>query len=163
MAQGTGVDALGQADHLGHARAGLRRREVGAHARADALRLADVERPALVVAEDVDPGGVGQPLGEVPLASLRGRDARGVGGELLERVDAERPDAPDQPVQDVDRGAGVGQRTVVGRGGGAEVRGEGAELAVAHLVAQQRGTGEPGRVDHDVVGERAAAAARTRP
>ena len=64
------LDARRQADHLGHPGPLLGRGEVGAGAGADVARRADVERPAALVLEDVDPGQRRQVLGEEPLATL---------------------------------------------------------------------------------------------
>ena len=159
---GDGIHALREPHHLGHAGALLRCGEIAAHTGTDPRGLADVQRAALRVAEDVDAGDVGERLGEVALASLRRGHPGRVGRELLEGVDSERPDAVDEAVQDVDGGARIGQRPVVGRGRRPEVRGESAELAVAHLVAEQDRAGEPRRVDDCRLGPRApGAGART--
>ena len=64
------VDALGKADHLGHAPALLGCREVVAHTCAQVARGADVERMALGVSEDVDPGGLREVGAEVALLAL---------------------------------------------------------------------------------------------
>jgi D-alanyl-D-alanine carboxypeptidase (penicillin-binding protein 5/6) len=76
--------------------------------------------PVALVAEQVDTRGVGERLGEVALATLGRRDLGGEGLQLLERVDTETAEALHQPVEDVDRRAGVGERPVVGGGQRAE-------------------------------------------
>ena len=108
-----GVHRVSQPDHVGHPAALLRRGEVAADARADVSARADVEHPAVAVLEDVDAGGVGERLGEEPLAPQRGADSRRVAGELLERVDAEVADALDETVQHVNRGTRVVEGAVV--------------------------------------------------
>lgn len=57
--------------------------------------------------------------------------------QILDRGDPEVADPLEQPVQHLHRRLGVGQRAVVGGDLGAEVGGQGAELAVRHLVAEQ--------------------------
>ena len=61
-----------QADHLAHPGPGLGGGEVGADPGAQVARGADVEHPLLLVAEQVDARRVGEALGEVSLAALRG-------------------------------------------------------------------------------------------
>ena len=136
------------ADHLAHPAAGLRRGEVGADAGAQVARGADVEDAGPVVAEEVDAGGVGEALGEVALASLGGAHPRGEGLQLLERVHAEAAESLHQAVQHVDRGPGVGQRAVVGRGRGVEDLGQRRQLAVGRVVAGDHPAGELGGVEH---------------
>ena len=143
---------LGDAHHLGHPPALLGRGEVAADPGADAARRADVERRALRVLEHVDARGVGQAGGEVPLGALRGADPRGEGLQVLQGAHAEVAGPLDQPVQHVGRGAGVVERAVVGRDGRAEVGGQRAELAVAHLVAVEGDAGEARGVDHGAAG-----------
>ncbi len=108
------VDPVRERHHLAHPGAGLRRREVGADPGAQVLRGADVEHPAALVAEEVDPRRVRELLGEVALAALRGGHARAEGLQLLEGLHAEVAEPLHEAVQDVDRGAGVGERPVVG-------------------------------------------------
>ena len=149
----------GQPDHLAHPGAGLGGGEVGAHPGAQVAGRADVEHPGPVVAEEVDAGGVRQPLGEVALAALGGADPRGEGLQLLERVHAEAAEPLHQPVQHVDGGAGVGQRPVVGGRGGVEDPGQRGQLAVGGVVAGDHAAGELGGVEHLERGATAAPAA----
>jgi len=51
-------------------------------------------------------------------------------------VDAEASDTFDERVQDVDRGSGVGERSMVRLDGGVEMARQGGEPVVRHLVAQ---------------------------
>ena len=140
-------DGGGQVDHLAHPRAGLGGGEVGADAGAQVPRRADVEHPGPVVAEEVDAGRVGEPLGEVPLASLGRADPRRERRQLLQGVHAETAEPLHQAVQDVHRGSGVGQGPVVGCGGGVEQHRERGELAVGGVVPGDHPTGQLGRVD----------------
>ena len=121
--------------------------EVGAHAGAQVAAGADVEHPLLLVAEQVDAGGVRQVLGEVPLAAHRRADAGAERLQLLERVHAQPAESLHQAVQHVDGGAGVGERPVVGRGARPEGDRERAQLAVRRVVAGDHASGEPGRVE----------------
>ena len=59
------------------------------------------------------------------LAALRGGDLGAERRQLLERVDSETTEPLHQTVEDVDRGAGVGQRPVVGRRRGVKGAGQG--------------------------------------
>ncbi len=137
-----GLDAARHPDHLLHPSALLGRSEVGAHAGADGLGLADVEdlaphptRPVrLVGVEAVDAGAGGQLLRPSTLGASLGGDPVGELGEVFQSVDAQVAHPLHQGVQHVDGGAGVGQGPVVGHRGGAEVRREGGQLAVGHLV-----------------------------
>ncbi len=137
----------GEADHLAHPRARLRSREVGAHAGPKVLGLPDVEDPAAVVGEDVDARRVWELVREVALAPLGRRHPRAERRQLLERVDAQRAEAFEQPVQHIDRGARVGERAVGGRGRRAEVGREGGEPAVGRVVAAEDAPGEQRGVD----------------
>ena len=122
--------------------------EVGAHAGAEVLGGPDVEDARPVVAEEVDAGGVGQPLGEVALAALGGADPGRERLELLEGVDAEAAEPLHQAVQDVHRGSGVRERSVVGRRGRVEHLGQRRQLAVGGVVAGDHAPRELGRVEH---------------
>ena len=139
---------VGDADHLAHPGAGLGGGEVGAHAAAQVAGGADVEHPALLVAEEVDPGRVGEPLGEVALAALGRAHPRGEGLQLLEGVDAEPAEPLHQAVQDVDGRAGVGEGPVVGRRAGLEDAGERRQLAVGRVVARDDAARQACGVDH---------------
>ena len=101
-----------------------------------------------------------QRLGQVPLAPGGRGHPGGEGGELLQRGHPEVADPLDQGVQDVDRGAGVGQGPVVGGGGGAEEPGQGGQLAVAGLVPGDHVPGQPGRVEHRGAGQGCPVAAQ---
>lgn len=136
-------DTGGDGDHLGHPRPGLGRREVGAHAGAHVLALADVEGLAVGCGEQVDAGGVRQLLGQVPLLPLRRGDLALPECELLDGVHAGVAEPLQQPVQDVDRGPGVGEGAVVGRGGRPEQPRQRGQLAVAGLVAREHPAGQP--------------------
>ena len=125
-----------QPDHLAHPAPGLRGGEVGPHPGPQVSRGADVEDPATVVAEQVDAGGVGQVLGQVPLATHGRADPRGERLELLERVDAQPAEPLHQAVQHVDRRPRVGQRPVVGRRRRPEDLGQRRQLAVGGVVAR---------------------------
>ena len=78
------VDPVGQRDHLGHPGALLAGHEVVPDPGAQVLSGPHVERAAGRVAEDVDPWGVRQVLGEVPLAPLRLADLGGEAAQLVE-------------------------------------------------------------------------------
>ena len=142
------VDGGGDADHLTHPGAGLRGGEVGAHAAAQVAGGADVEDPALLVAEEVDPGRVGEPFREVALATLRRAHPRGEGLQLLQGVDAQPAEPLHQAVQDVDGRAGVGEGSVVRRRAGLEDAGERRQLAVGRVVARHDPARQPCGVDH---------------
>ncbi len=151
---------LGQADHLGHPAAVLGGREVGADPAADRRGGTHVEHLAARVDELVDPRGVGQPVGQVPLASALGRHRVGGGGQVLQVRDAERAQPAEQSVQHVDRGARVGQRAVVRLDRGVEVGGQGGQLVVADLVPRDGAAGEGHGVQHGEARPRVAEVAR---
>jgi len=141
------LDARRQTDHLGHPAALLRGREVGTRADPDVARGADVERPALVVLEDVDPRQRRQTVSEEPLAALGRGDPRRVARQLLEGVHTEVADAFEETVQDVDRGARVVQGPVVGCRPGPEEHGKRRELVVVALVAGDELAGQVNGVE----------------
>ena len=143
---GDRVDPLGQRDHLGDPAALLAGGEVAAHPAAQIVRRPDVERFVPRTAEEVDARPARHGVGQVPLAQPVGVDLPGEAGELLERGDAERPEPLEEPVQDVDGGAGVVQRPVRGGGGGPEVGRQRRQLAVRHLVAAEQTAGQDGGV-----------------
>jgi hypothetical protein len=144
---GDRLDALCQTDHLGDAAALLARGEVAAHAAAQIAGRANVERLVARSAEEIDARARRDAVRQVPLAPALGIDLPGESGQLLQRRDAQRAEALEQAVQDVDRGPRVGQRTVARLGAGGEVRGQRGELAVGHLVPAEQPTGEHGGVD----------------
>ena len=146
--------------HLTDPGPGLGGREVGADPLAQVLGGAHVEHPGLVVAEQVDAGGVGEPVGEVAFAALRGRHLRGVGLQLLKRVDAQAAEALHEPVQHVDRRARVGERTVVGGGAGTEHPRQRRQLVVGRLVTGHHPAGDLDGVDDLEVGPREVLLAR---
>ncbi len=87
-------------------------------------------------------------LGEKALAPLSRCDRALPGGKLLHGVDADVAQSLEQPVQDVDRGAGVGERTVRRHGAGPEDPGQRRKSAVVGLVARQRPAGEPRGIEN---------------
>ncbi len=116
------------------------------------VEVPDVERPVVGGAEDVHPGPLRQPVGEVPLAPLRRGHRPGELDGAAEGVHVVAAEAPDQRVQHLDGGPGVVQRPVVGLGRGAEVRRQRAQLAVGDLVPGQHPPGQRHRVEHPGVG-----------
>ena len=150
-----GVDAVRDADHLDHAAALLRRREVAAHALPQrGRRRADVQHLVARSAEQVHAGAVRQTVGERALATDVLRDRVGRGGEVLEVRDAQRSQPAQERVQDVDRRLRVRERPVVGRHGRVEQGGERGQLVVGRLVARDDPAGEPHGVQHLVAGPR---------
>ena len=101
----------------------------------------------LVVAEQVDAGGVGQPLSEVTLAARGRSDLAAEGLQLLEGVDPEAAESLHQAVEHVDGRPGVGQRPVVGSRAGVEDARQRGQLAVGGVVAGDDAAGQLGRVD----------------
>ena len=139
-------DRVRDADHLRDAPALLRGGEVGADPLADVGRRADVEHLVARAAEQVDARRLRQPVGQVALAAHLRRDGVGRGGKVLEVRDAERCQALEQAVQDVDRGPGVAERTMLGCDPSAEESRERGQPVVAGLVARD----DPARQGHGV-------------
>jgi hypothetical protein len=144
---GDRVDPLGEGDHLGDPAALLAGGEVAADPGAQVVRGPDVERLVARAAEQVDAGTVRDGVGQVALAAPLGVDLVGQAGQLLQRGDAERAEPLEEAVQHVDGRPGVVEGAVGGRGRGGEVRGEGGQLAVGHLVAGEQPPGEDRGVD----------------
>jgi hypothetical protein len=84
----------------------------------------------------------------VPLGALGRRDGPHVRDRVLEREDLEAAQAADQDVEELDGRAGVVQGPVGRPGGGAEVRRQGAEPVVGHLVLVEQPPRQRGRVQH---------------
>ena len=126
-------------DVLGLAGPGRGRGEVRPSARAQADRLADVQRPAVGVAEDVDAGILGQPreVGPVVAAAggLRRLGPRGAAGsqqgQRLRHRARVRAQARQQGAQHARAGLGVGQRAVGGLDLDPQRIGERGEAAAA--------------------------------
>ena len=68
--------------------------------------------------------------------------------EVLERGGARRPEPFDDRVEDVDGGAGIGQRPVIRGDARTDVCGEGGELVVTDLVPAEHGPREREGVQH---------------
>ena len=158
-----GVHPLGEHDHLAHPPAALPGGEVAAHPPVQVAARAHVEHLVVRTAEEVDPRCRGHVPGEHALAPLARR--RPVGGrlagqreQLLEALHAEVADAFEQAVQHLDRGPGVGERTVGGRSGRVEQPGQGTEPHAGRLVGREDGAGQPGRAEHRWTRPRAAVA-----
>ncbi len=140
-------DRLRQPDHLRHPRAHLGGGEVRADPGADVLALADVQRLPAAVEEQINAGGMGQRLGEMSLGPLRGRHPRRERRQLLQGLDAEATDALEQPMQDVDRGTGVGESAMDRCRRGAEQLRERRQPTIGCFVAGDDAAGQPGRID----------------
>ncbi len=141
------VDTDGRREHLADAGALLGRGEVGLDPGGDRFGGADVERAVVGCPEHVDAGSVGQAVGEVALAALGRCDGLGELDRVADGVDAEAPEAGEQRVQHVNRGASVVERSVA-RHPGVEERRERGQLPIGHLVSRQRTTGDRQRVEH---------------
>ncbi len=153
------VDALGLAEQLADLLA-LVAGEVGAHTGPEVGRLADVQDPAGPVSEEVDARPAGQVLGQAELRRLRVAAELGQGQQVVEAEHPEAGGALEQHVEQVGGGQGVVESPVARPVGQAQLGGEGAEPAVADLVAHQP-AGEGAGVDPAVV-ERGALVARQR-
>ncbi len=114
------VDPGGQRHHLLHPGARVRPGEVLADPAAQIHRGADVEHLVAGTAEQVHAGPDGTPVGQMPLAPLRGGRVGEIGAQLGVGAHALVAHPLDEPVQHVDGGAGIVERPVGGRGGGAE-------------------------------------------
>ena len=138
----------GEGDHALDFRALLGARVVAAHARAQGRGRPDVERIARGINEVIDAGGSRQRRNEVG----GGWPARG--GCVAERDQVfdvggpRRGQESDEAEQDLGRGARVPSRTVLRSGRRAEIRGDRAQLVIAHERARQGQAGQRQRV-HD--------------
>ena len=153
LEDGGALDAahrLGKHHHLAHPGAGLRSREVRTDSRAQIPGGTDVEDMARGILEQVDTGGVGERLGEVPLAADLAADLGGEGLQLLQRVHTEIPEAGEETVEHIDRRAGIGERAMVGGGGRTEGHGQRTELAVGRVVTGDHATRQPGEYRLDI-------------
>jgi len=133
--------------HLGHPGALFRGREVGTDAAPDVPGGAHIEDAPLAVLEQVDARPCGQTLCEVTFAALGRTDPRGERAELFEGHDALAAHSREQPMQDVDGGAGILQRAMIGGCRGAEQLRQSPELAVGCLVLADQLSGQVGGVD----------------
>ena len=114
--------------------------EVAAHPAPQVAAGADVEHLVARPAEQVHARCGRHRRGQVRLRRWRGGGPvrRGVAGErqqLRQVLHADVADPLQQPVQHLDGGAGVGERTVGRRGGGAEQPGQRAQPHAGRLVA----------------------------
>src|SRR5690606_17657720 len=103
-------DPRGEAHHLPDPGPPFRGGEVGAHPGAQVDALADVEGGARGVLEEVDPRGLGQPVGQVPSAALLGGGRAAQRPQLLPGVHAAGAQPGQQAAQHARGGAGEGQR-----------------------------------------------------
>lgn len=142
-----GVDPFGQRDHLPDPAPALRTGEVLPDPAAQIGRRPDVEDLVARAAEQVDTGPRRQMLGQRPFAALGGGHLGQIVQQLLKGVDAEVAHSFQQGVQDVDGGARVRERAVVGRRARAEQRGQRGKPVAGRLVAGDDPAGEPDRAD----------------
>ena len=137
-----GMELAKQSTDLGTSVAG----EVRADTSLEVGRLPHVEHGAGGIGEPVDTGSVGEPGGEAELGGLRVPDQAWQIQQLLESDDPERAGSFEQGVEEVTGGQHIGQGPVGGLVGEPEDRGQGAQLAVGHHVADQP-PGQRQRVD----------------